>query len=179
MAALALTSGCVAPGPVRAPAPPRAAVPPVAVQQPAPPPPRPSAPVIAAPVDWRDATLAEGIWRYRPLADGSLAVFVAPGGQTLLSLRCNRPRTTVTLIREGVTVPGTAPVPATISASTQQQRLTASATQDGLAIALNAQDRLLDALAFSRGRFAVDIYGTAMLVVPAWSEVARVVEDCR
>jgi len=44
---------------------------------------------------------------------------------------------------------------------------------------LPAYDGLLDAMSFSRGRIAVTVSGTPMLVVPAWPEVARVVEDCR
>jgi hypothetical protein len=42
-----------------------------------------------------------------------------------------------------------------------------------------AFDPLLDALAFSRGRFAVSVSGTPALVVPPWPEIARLVEDCR
>ena len=40
-------------------------------------------------------------------------------------------------------------------------------------------DPLLDAIAFSRGRFAVSVSGTPALVLPAWPELTRVVEDCR
>ena len=42
-----------------------------------------------------------------------------------------------------------------------------------------AWDPLLDALAFSRGRFAVAVSPQPALVVPAWAEPARVIEDCR
>jgi hypothetical protein len=34
-------------------------------------------------------------------------------------------------------------------------------------------------MAFSRGRFLVTVEGGASLVVPAWPELARVIEDCR
>jgi hypothetical protein len=44
---------------------------------------------------------------------------------------------------------------------------------------LAARDPLLDALIFSRGRFAVSMPGSPALVVPAGTEVAHVVEDCR
>ena len=40
-------------------------------------------------------------------------------------------------------------------------------------------DPLLDAIAFSRGRIGVGVGGTPALVLPAWPEIARVVEDCR
>ncbi|WP_253190412.1 hypothetical protein [Sphingomonas sp. LM7] len=45
--------------------------------------------------------------------------------------------------------------------------------------ALPATDTLLDAIGYSRGRFIVESAGTPPLVIPAWSEVQRVVEDCR
>jgi len=38
---------------------------------------------------------------------------------------------------------------------------------------------LLDAMAFSRGRFATAASGAPMLTVPSAPEVTRVVEDCR
>ena len=44
---------------------------------------------------------------------------------------------------------------------------------------LFALDPLLDAIAFSRGRFAVTMAGGSPLVVPAWPEAARTIEDCR
>jgi hypothetical protein len=46
-------------------------------------------------------------------------------------------------------------------------------------IQVPAYDPLLDALVFSRGRVAVYIADKPALVVPAWPEIARVVEDCR
>jgi hypothetical protein len=44
---------------------------------------------------------------------------------------------------------------------------------------LAAFDNLFDALAFSRGRFSVTAAGGAPLVLPAWPEPARAIEDCR
>lgn len=192
LAALTLSlAACMAPPP-----PPPAARPatPAPAPRPTPaPPPRPATP----PVDWRDATPAAGTWRYRSGAPGGLATFVAPDGRALLSLRCDLAARALTIVREGLPAvdpqpapEGPAPasaegIPAQISAATQQRRLVAHALPIGaneapqIALTLPAQDSLLDALAFSRGRFAVDIYGAPMLVLPAWAEVARVVEDCR
>jgi len=48
-----------------------------------------------------------------------------------------------------------------------------------LSATLGAWDPLLDAFAFSHGRVGVTVSGLAPLVVPAWAEVARVIEDCR
>ena len=44
---------------------------------------------------------------------------------------------------------------------------------------LDPRDPLLDAMAITRGRFAVEVEGEPGLYVPAWAEVTRVIEDCR
>jgi hypothetical protein len=44
---------------------------------------------------------------------------------------------------------------------------------------LPATDRLLDEIAFRRGRFATAAAGAPMVAVPAWPETTRVIEDCR
>jgi hypothetical protein len=44
---------------------------------------------------------------------------------------------------------------------------------------LSAHDPFLDAIAFSKGRFAVEVQGLDPLYLPAWPEVTRVIEDCR
>lgn len=40
-------------------------------------------------------------------------------------------------------------------------------------------DPILDAIAFSRGRFAFEAAGLPTLYLPSWPEVSRVIEDCR
>jgi hypothetical protein len=50
------------------------------------------------------------------------------------------------------------------------QRVTAATT---------AYNPLLDAIAFSRGRFALSMPGSATLVLPTGAEVDHVIEDCR
>jgi DNA-binding transcriptional LysR family regulator len=48
-----------------------------------------------------------------------------------------------------------------------------------LTIELAASDPLLDALSNSRGRLGFTVGSEPSLIVPAWAEPARVVEDCR
>ena len=100
------------------------------------------------------------------------------GGQALV-LSCNRDAAAVTLMRPGV---AEAQVPVTILTSAMNRTLSAIA-QPGpppmIALTLPARDSLLDALAFSRGRFAVETAGLPTLYVPSWPEVSRVIEDCR
>ncbi|HYE28367.1 MAG TPA: hypothetical protein VEA61_09060 [Allosphingosinicella sp.] len=108
------------------------------------------------PADWTDAAPTPGDWRY---SDGE-ARFAGFG------LRCDRARRQVVLSRDGTD--------GAIRVRTSYgDRTLASGA------ALAAGDPLLDEIAFSRGRFAVEAEGTDALVIPAWPEPARVVEDCR
>ena len=43
---------------------------------------------------------------------------------------------------------------------------------------LPSNDPLLDAMAFSKGRFAIEL-DLMKLYLPSWPEVTRVIEDCR
>jgi hypothetical protein len=77
-------------------------------------------------------------------------------------------------------------VPATITTSSTSRHLTASPSGSAAPnaatpfdIALSVRDPLLDAMAFSRGRFTLEMAGAQTLVLPAWSEIGRVIEDCR
>jgi hypothetical protein len=45
--------------------------------------------------------------------------------------------------------------------------------------AIKTRDPLLDAMAFSRGRFMIEVAGLPPLYLPSWPEVSRVIEDCR
>jgi hypothetical protein len=48
-----------------------------------------------------------------------------------------------------------------------------------MGVRLPVSDLLLDQMAFSRGRFLVAVEGGPWLIVPAWPEFGRVIEDCR
>jgi hypothetical protein len=158
IAALALLSACVprpsAPEP--APPPPPAPAPPA---EPAPPP----------PAEWEDAPATPGDWR---LSGSSAAFGPAQGAQFVL--RCEDGRQ-VGLVRTDARS-GTALI---IRTTYGARALPASVQSEGLTARLAASDPLLDSIAFSRGRFAVEAEGVPRLVLPAWPEPARVVEDCR
>lgn len=47
------------------------------------------------------------------------------------------------------------------------------------AIAVSPGDIMMDRIAYSRGRFAVETSGLQSLAIPVWPEFSRVVEDCR
>lgn len=145
------------------PAPPQPAPPPPPAQTP---PPQPAPP---PPVEWEDAPASPGDWSL----DGAAAAFGSAQGAQLI-LRCESGRQ-VSLIRAGARN-GNA---LTVRTSYGARALAASALPEGLAARLAASDPLLDSIAFSRGRFAVEAVGLPRLIVPAWPEAARVVEDCR
>ena len=145
---------------------------PTATPRPVPPPPPAPPPRVN---DWRDAPITPGTWRWRMEGSRSVARF----GNDALVLSCNREAAAVTLIRPGA---GEDQVPMTVQTSTLSRTLSAAA-QPGpppmIALTLQARDSLLDAMAFSRGRFAIETAGLPTLYAPSWPEVSRVIEDCR
>ena len=168
LAALSILSACAAPRkpePAALPAqPPR----PVATAMPA-----------APPTDWRDAALTPGNWSYEPGANGSIARFGLDPAAPLVSLRCDRAAGRIALQRAGA-APG--PLPLTITTTTVTRTVTATpevSVTPQLNLALGVRESILDAMAFSRGRFVIEVAGLPTLFLPAWPEVARVIEDCR
>ncbi|QPQ54881.1 hypothetical protein IC614_11265 [Allosphingosinicella flava] len=171
MGTTAVLAACVpqrqqipAPPPVRPQAPPPAPVPP----------PPPAAP----PKNWADLPLTPGNWYYRDEAQTSQALFGPPASEALFLVRCTKASGQVTLQRAGTTTGNTM----TVRTSFTARNLPISIQTDPLpylTATLPATDPLLDSIAFSRGRFTVEVTGEPMLVIPAWPEPARVVEDCR
>ena len=106
--------------------------------------------------------LASGQWNYAPTATGSESRF---GG--VVSIRCDRVARVVVVQRIGA-----APAALTIATSAIIQTLPVSGR-------IAANDRLLDAIAFSRGRFLVAGGAGGVLAIPSWPEAARSIEDCR
>ena len=131
------------------------------------------APVPARPSDdWRDWPLTGGGWVYR--APGR-AAFGRTGNAPDLVLACEGDRLTIARA-----VAAGAPVATMLVTTSDGTRSLVAAGRLGYAVAaLAPRDPLLDALAFSRGRIIVAVAGTPRLVLPAWAEIGRVVEDCR
>jgi hypothetical protein len=170
-ALLLIVGSCAAP-PRPAPAPPR----PVPTYVPAPTP-RPTPTPLAS--DWRDWPVTPGDWVYRQDARGSIAFFGVPGSDAALTLRCDPAAAQIFLSKRDAIGAATA---ITIRTSSTLRTLAAQptgGTQPYVAVALSPRDSLLDAIAFSRGRFIVEQSGQPPLVVPSWAEFGRVVEDCR
>lgn len=132
--------------------------------------------------DWADAPQTPGDWRLTLLPAGSAATFRAPDGQALFTLACVLRNRSLVMTRH---TPQAAPLPQglmQVHTQTQARTLTATAASgaDGaIGASLAASDPLFDAMAVSRGRFAVEVEGSDALYLPAWAEVTRVIEDCR
>ncbi|UVO55069.1 hypothetical protein [Sphingomonas sp. SUN039] len=129
-----------------------------------------------APVAVAEGAVAPGVWTYGSDARGSRALFGQAGSDALLVLRCDRAARRVYL-----SVPGNDAGTLTLRASNLVKGVAArptGATPAYVAAELAPTDPVLDALAFSRGRFSVAI-DTRQTTVPAWPEFTRVVEDCR
>ena len=62
---------------------------------------------------------------------------------------------------------------------TRQLQMNPLGMNNVLFVDLAPNDSLLDAMAITKGRFAVEVEGEQTLYLPAWAEVSRVIEDCR
>lgn len=131
--------------------------------------------------NWLDAPQSPGDWAYGKDPDETLAVFTRQGTENAAPfiIRCDVSQRVVALARRGTNAPNT---PMRIRTETTQRLLTAQPVAKQrllVAATLRADDPLLDAIALSRGRFVVETGGLETLYLPAWSEISRVIEDCR
>ena len=128
-------------------------------------------------VDFSYSPVSPGSWSYRAVAAGSEASFVDGTGAARMVILCGKATRLVTLSRISA-----APASSlSIWTSSMSRNLPSRFDQpSGRVIAqVGANDPLLDAMALSRGRFAVSMPGSPALVLPVGAEVDHVVEDCR
>ncbi len=171
LAVLAALSACVpAPKPLPAPTP-------VPTPTPTPAPAPTPTPTYS---NWMDAPQTPGDWFYIPAPPNSIAAFGPAQRQPLFAMRCDVASHTVSL---GRTDPSTTPQPMTIRTETATRTFSAVPAQGSVehlvATRLPATNSFLDAIAFSKGRFAVEVEGEPTLYLPSWPEITRVIEDCR
>ncbi|WP_336986120.1 hypothetical protein [Altererythrobacter aquiaggeris] len=163
-------------------------VPPAKPPAPAPAPPssaRPAQPPAATPLptpaltSWMDMPATAGDWSYNAVDGGTIANFVTPSGVRQFSLGCMAASRRIILSRHGAQA--SSDVLMTVRTETADRTVTAQPANDTAAVsaAVPAQDPLIDAMAFSKGRFGIEVPGMATLYLPAWPEVTRVMEDCR
>lgn len=155
---------------------------PVAAPAPAPTPTQAPAATIAPPQyeNYLDAPQTTGTWTYGADPDETLAFFAQRGTENAAPfiIRCGVAQREVWLGRRGVSTSALM----RITTETTQRTLTAEPVpgqRDLVAVRLRSSDPLLDAMAITKGRFAVETAGLPTLYLPAWAEVTRVIEDCR
>ena len=110
----------------------------------------------------RSLPITQGEWSYVATATGSEARY-----GTVLTLRCERQIRTVAML-----LPAQPNAMLTVATGSLARDLPAGGR-------LLASDQLLDAIAFSRGRFLVRGGAGPILAIPSWPEAARAIEDCR
>ncbi len=169
LAALALAGACVPRSP-----------------EPAPSPAAPAAPSTAGPVintlptptydNWFDAPQTPGDWRYSASGPVTQATFAAAPGPGPATIVCDLGTRRIGIARAGR---AEWPVQMRIRSESADRLVTAEPHANGLVAEFAADDPILDAIAFSKGRFAIETAGRETLYLPAYPEVSRVIEDCR
>ena len=127
--------------------------------------------------DFSYSPVLPGTWIYRSVTGGSETAFVDGAGSTRMLISCGKLTRLVTISR----ISAAPAASMSFWTSTVTRDLASRFDQpSGRVIAqVGGLDPLLDAIAFSRGRFAVSMPGYPALVLPAGGEVGHVVEDCR
>lgn len=148
--------------------------------------PQPIKPVVTAPPppaqpqgEWTDWPITPGGWVYRQDSRGSLALFGPSGKDAIFIIRCDKSRRQLILSRSG-SVGDKATMRLRASAGLQSYSASNSGgTPQYAAISVSPGDLMMDRIAYSRGRFAVETSGLQSLAIPVSPEFSRVVEDCR
>ena len=135
------------------------------------------APAASPAVDFTTAQPSPGSWSYQPTPSGSAARFVDSTGTARLVIECARATRRVTIARTSAIAAPSLFLWTSSAARALPVRFEPNAMR--VAAELAAFDALLDGIAFSRGRIGSTMSGAPALVVPAWPEAARTVEDCR
>lgn len=155
---------------------------PAPVARPAPPPAPTPPPIVREPVfeNYLDAPQTPGTWSYANDAGETLALY-GVGDAYRFIIRCDKSSRQIGLGRIGEEA-SSPPRVMEISTETTKRSLTLEPVTDTgrlVAAYLSPSDPLLDAMAITKGRFAVGVEGERTLYLPAWAEVTRVIEDCR
>ncbi len=133
---------------------------------------------------WTSWPIAAGKWSYGNANNTTFALFGKSQRDPVIVIRCETASKQIIFARVLEFSKG--------QASTMRVRasdgMQSWATQIGSTGSLNGvyhgvtllpTDPMLDFMVFSRGRFAMEVEGETSLAVPAWPEMARVIEDCR
>ncbi len=142
----------------------------------------PAAPVPVADIQpkghWTDWAITPGNWVYRKDDRGSIGFFGQGGQNAIVTLRCDKARGRIYLSRAGV-ANGPDMIVRTSATSKTLPAASAGGNPPYVAAELATLDPILDAMAYSRGRIAIETSGHSNIAIPAWAEIGRIIEDCR
>ena len=129
-------------------------------------------------LSWNDEPQTPGTWTYVDEPTESLGLFGDSDPVHLFVLRCNKETREIGLARRGSSE---GELMMRVRTETGDRLLTAAQVPGYGLVAANipANDPLLDAMAITKGRVAIEVEGMEPLYIPAWAEVTRVIEDCR
>ena len=128
--------------------------------------------------NWLDAPQTPGDWSYRAIAGGTQATFAA-GTANEFTMQCQLQPRAIVLARPGHS---DTDLLVRVRTETQDRILQAKPSTAGapqVTVQLPVRDSLLDTMAITKGRFAIEVEGMVPLYIPAWAEVTRAIEDCR
>lgn len=135
-------------------------------------------------IEWRALQRAPGDWSWSESEGRSRAEFgEATGAQAQaqaqgwqFAIVCASEFARISLIRRA---PSTDGAIFDVWTTHENRRYQARHEDRAAVITFEAADDILDAIALSRGHFGIAVEGTEPLLIPSWSEVTRVIEDCR
>jgi len=127
--------------------------------------------------DFTYAPVSPGSWAYMATTLGSEAAFIDGAGTRRVVVSCVRTTRQVTFSRTSAAPAASISIWTSSALNNLPSRFEQAAQR--VTAATTAYDPLLDAIAFSRGRFALSMPGSPTLVLPTGSEVDHVIEDCR
>lgn len=128
--------------------------------------------------DWIDQPLTPGDWRYAENDAFSYAIFGLAKGK-ILSFICHRQMKRVSIDYDVPEVMPDSKITIRTSSTVRSDPVVGNESSPSADVYLPPNDPLLDAIAFTRGRFMVSLSEYPNLIVPAAPEISRVIEDCR
>lgn len=126
-----------------------------------------------------DAPQTPGTWQYVNEPGETLALFGANMRQPDFMVRCGDGSLALARVTQAAQTEPRAMKVTTETVTSTLEAAPVPSMERILAAQLDVNDPLLDAMAITKGRFAVEVEGFETLYLPAWTEVSRVIEDCR
>ena len=126
-----------------------------------------------------DAPQTPGTWEYENEPGEKLALFGVNPREPIFLVRCGPEGMALGRVTNAPQEAGRVMSVTTESETRRLQAEPVPSRPQILAATLDADDPLLDAMAITKGRFAIEVEGEETLYLPAWVEVSRVIEDCR